>query len=1029
MAAEVPIYYLAANSVSSLVYDSYGLSSAMVIYLGLRMNRPVKRGIWLAFAIGTGLFALGDVIYYATLDSIAPTVSAANILYLAAYPAFGIGMVLLVRARTPKAQLISTLDGLIVTLGVGALAWTFVLGQYARDETMSVAARFVAIIYPTLDILLVVFIVRLVFSAGVRNISYRLLLSSVVAMLAADTLSTFATVHNWFSLSFANPIDIGWLASYALWGASALHPSMVHLAEPSQSRETPHSRLALVLLGAAAMTAPIAVIVREVQGARGDVGILTVFSVVIFALIVVRLWLVSRYLESANHLLADAVTRQTVFANAAEAFVGASDFESVARAGVSAAVALSQNGCSWSSFVVDGTFGPTVVAEAGNSPARLGEQSEHADEKVVEGNRSGSAAKGTRGVGSNIQMPAHTSFAESVSVDNEIRGTLHVGVTAGEDLNLAPSLRLIGIEMGLALKGVESTEERHRQQNERRFRSLVQKSTELVTLIDGDGRILYQSPCVVQMLGRQPERMIGQELSGLVHFDDLAIFENQFAKIRRSEPQDTIELECRMAHIDGSWREVDSYMTNLLDDPDVGAILLNSRDVTDRRSLEQQLHHQAFHDSLTGLANRTLFIDRLDRALIRSQRQTASVAVMFLDIDDFKSINDSLGHEAGDRVLAAVGQRLALEIRLGDTLARIGGDEFAIVVDLGAATESADAIALRMLRSFGDGLQIGNESVSIQLSIGVALNGPLAESPEVLVRNADLAMYTAKRNGKDRFETFEQAMYNDAAHRYDLVTDLRQALANEELEVYYQPIIALHDSHVVGAEALVRWNRQGFGMIPAIEFIEIAESTQLIIPLGEWVLNQACVQAQQWRDRGVVDESFFISVNLSPRQLGEQNIVESVFQALRSSRLPANSLVLEITESSILLDGEIGLARVNSLKSLGVRLAIDDYGTGYSSLSRLADLPLEIVKIDKSFIDRLTPEGAGRALVQSIIDVTSALGMSCIAEGVELEAQRAALVEMGCDNMQGYLFAKPMPSVEIDLMLRVLAIAQPTITT
>ena len=231
MTAEVPIYYLATNSVSALVYDSYGLSSAVVIYLGLRMNRPVKRGIWLAFAIGTGLFAFGDVIYYATLSSTAPTVSVANILYLAAYPAFGIGMVLLVRARTPKAQLISTLDGLIVTLGVGALAWTFVLGQYARDETMSVAARFVAIIYPTLDILLVVFIVRLVFSAGVRNISYRLLLSSVVAMLAADTLSTFATVHNWFSLSFANPIDIGWLASYALWGASALHPSMVHLAE------------------------------------------------------------------------------------------------------------------------------------------------------------------------------------------------------------------------------------------------------------------------------------------------------------------------------------------------------------------------------------------------------------------------------------------------------------------------------------------------------------------------------------------------------------------------------------------------------------------------------------------------------------------------------------------------------------------------------------------------------------------------------------------------------------------------------
>jgi diguanylate cyclase (GGDEF)-like protein/PAS domain S-box-containing protein len=1032
MTAEVPIYYLATNSVSALVYDSYGLSSAVVIYLGLRMNRIAKRGPWMAFAIGTGLFALGDVLYnfYTMVGLTVPTVSVADILYLAAYPAFGLGMVLLIRTRTPKAQLISTIDGSIVALAVGALAWIFVLGQYARDDTMSVAARFIAIIYPTLDIVLVIFVVSLVFSAGVRNVSYRLLLSSVVVMLVADTLSTFATVHNWFSFSFTNPIDIGWLASYALWGAAALHPSMVQLSEPSESRETPHPRMSLVLLGAAAMTTPIAVIVREAQGAHGDVGILTVLSAAIFALIVVRLWLVSRYLESANHLLADAVTRQTVFANAAEAFVGASDFESVARAGVSAAVALSRDGCSWSSFVVEGPLGPTVVAEAGDPPTQLGGRSaERLSQEDGEGNRSGASTNGMRSVGSDIQAPPMVSFAESVSVDSENRGTLNVRATAGEHLNLAPSLRLIAVEMGLALKGVESTDERHRQRNERRFRSLVQKSTELVTLIDGEGRILYQSPCVVQMLGRQPDEMIGQELRGLVHFDDLAAFENQFGKIRRSEAQDTIELECRMAHVDGSWREVDSYMTNLLDDPDVGAILLNSRDVTDRRSLEQRLHHQAFHDSLTGLANRALFIDRLDRALLRSQRQAASVAVMFLDIDDFKSINDSLGHEAGDRVLTAVGERLSLEIRLGDTLARIGGDEFAIVVDLGVATESAEAIALRILRSFGDRLQIGNERVSIQLSIGIALNGPLAESPEVLVRNADLAMYTAKRNGKDRFETFEQAMYNDAAHRYDLVTDLRQALANEELEVYYQPIIALHDSHVVGAEALVRWNRQGFGMIPAIEFIEIAESTQLIIPLGEWVLGQACVQAQQWRDRRVVDESFFVSVNLSPRQLGEDNIVESVFQALRSSRLPANSLVLEITESSILLDGEIGLARLNSLKSLGVRLAIDDYGTGYSSLSRLADLPLEIVKIDKSFIDRLTPEGAGRALVQSIIDVTSALGMSCIAEGVELEAQRAALVEMGCDSMQGYLFAKPMPSVEIDLMLRVLAIAQPTITT
>ncbi len=930
------------------------------------------------------------------------------------------------------AQLISTLDGMIIALAVGALAWTFVLGRYAQDQSMSVAARFIQIVYPTLDIILVVFIVRLVFSAGVRNVSYRLLLSSILVMLAADTLSTFATVHNWFSISFSNPIDVGWLAAYALWGASALHPSMTHLAEPSRSSEVRHPRASLLLLGAAAMTAPIAIIVRELRGQRGDVGMLTVFSAVIFALVIVRLWLVSRNLESANRRLADAFARQTVFASAAEAFVGASDVVSVARAAVAAAVALARDERSWASFVMESPSGPTVVAEAGDSPDRLAIRPDPTNEKDSPRNgvRSTAIAEGVHQLGDGVENPHPTALlVECVTVDDEIRGTLNVGVAAGDHHHLKQSLRLICMEMGLALKGVESTEERLRQHNERRFRALIQKSTELVTLIDREGCILYQSPCVLELLGRLPEQMVGQELRSFVHFDDIGIFENQLKKIQLSAAPDTIELECRMAHIDGSWRNIESHMTNLLDDPDVNAILLNSRDVTERRSLEQQLHHQAFHDSLTGLANRALFLDRLDRALLRAQRQAVSVAVLFLDIDDFKSINDRLGHEAGDKVLVVVGEHLAHAIRLGDTLARIGGDEFAIVVDLKATAESADAIATRILRAFADPIQIGNESVSVQVSIGIAINGPLAETPEMLVRNADLAMYTAKRNGKNQFEVFAQSMYNDAAHRYDLIADLRQALASEELEVYYQPVVSLRDSHVVGAEALVRWNRKDYGMIPASEFIDIAESTQLIIPLGKWVLDQACVQARQWRDGGLVDKSFFVSVNLSPRQIGEPDIVEIVSRALQSSRLPAKSLVLEITESSILLDDEIGLTRVNMLKALGVRLAIDDYGTGYSSLSRLADLPLEIVKIDKSFIDRLTPDGSGKALVQSIIDVTSALGMSCIAEGVELEAQRTALIEMGCEYMQGYLYAKPMPASEIDLMSRVIAIQHPTIPT
>jgi diguanylate cyclase (GGDEF)-like protein/PAS domain S-box-containing protein len=912
-------------------------------------------------------------------------------------------------------------------VAVGALAWVFILGGLARSEGLSLAARLTEIAYPTLDLLLVAVIVRLVFSAGVRSVSFRLLLASVVLLLVTDTFSTLVTVNNWFSFLNATPIDIGWLASYALWGAAALHPSMARVAEQSPSNEVRHPRVALALLGVAAMTAPFTIIIRGLQGQAHDVGVLTLISAVIFALIVARLWLVTKYLDSANRLLADAVARQTVFANAAEAFVGAGDFEAVVRAGVLAAVALMADDRSWSLFIIEGESGPTVASVAGHTPLRQGDRSQRAIAGVPRSRNDDDATESIRDVGGDRRSsPSPTVVSALVTVDNKIRGMLEVGFVAGDVEDLKSSLSLICTEMGLALKGVESTEERLRQQNERRFRSLVQNSTDLVTLLDTDGRILYQSPGAFATLGRLPDEMIGEQVITLVHPNDVVVFRDQFERIRLSGNQTTIEVEYRLARVDGTWRQIDSQMTNLLHDPDVGAILLNSRDVTERRSLEEQLKHQAFHDELTGLANRSLFLDRLGHALLPTHRHEVSVAVMFLDIDEFKAINDRLGHEAGDKVLIAVGERLALAIRPSDTLARLGGDEFAIMLDQGLTSGAIDAIAARILQTIREPIQVGDDVVSIEASIGIAMSNTSIEGPEDLVRNADLAMYTAKRNGKDRVERFEQSMYDRASFRYDLAAELRHAISNDELEVHYQPIVAAHDAHVLGIEALARWNRGQYGMMPAIEFIEIAESTQLIIPLGEWVLNQACTQAQTWRDSGLVDDSFFVSVNVSARQLSEPGVTERVSQALLSSGLPSSCLVLEITESFLMLDFDAGVARLNSLKSLGLRLAIDDYGTGFSSLHRLADLPVDIVKIDRSFVGRLSEIGAGRALVQSIIDVTSALGLSCIAEGVETELQRTALDEMGCDCMQGYLFAKPMPSEETGLMLRMMGTPQPT---
>jgi diguanylate cyclase (GGDEF)-like protein len=472
----------------------------------------------------------------------------------------------------------------------------------------------------------------------------------------------------------------------------------------------------------------------------------------------------------------------------------------------------------------------------------------------------------------------------------------------------------------------------------------------------------------------------------------------------------TANFECRVAHADGSWREVDSVMTNLLDDPDVEAIVLNSRDVTDRRSLERTLNRQTFHDSLTGLANRALFVDRVTHALDRAERQAGPVAVLFVDLDDFKMVNDSLGHPAGDELLVAVAERLAASIRPGDTVARFGGDEFALLLESGQMPEAAHVVATRIAKALEVPIQIGTEDVSMRASIGIALGQPPVDSPDGLLRDADLAMYMAKHNGKGRFEMFRPAMHEEAVRRLEMAADLRRGIERGELEVFYQPIVNVHTATAIGAEALVRWHHPRRGLVAPAEFIPIAESTGLIVPLGKWVLTEACRQAETWRRSGLTDKTFYISVNLSARQLQDPALIDDVTEAIRDSGLPAVAVLLEVTESVLMADLDAALARLHALKDLGLRLAVDDFGTGYSSLSYLRDFPMDVVKIDKSFVDRIALDPEGAAMVRSVIDVTSALGLTSIAEGVEQEDQLVLLDQLGCDNVQGYLFAEPMPN-------------------
>src|ERR1700683_1367548 len=368
---------------------------------------------------------------------------------------------------------------------------------------------------------------------------------------------------------------------------------------------------------------------------------------------------------------------------------------------------------------------------------------------------------------------------------------------------------------------------------------MVQRSTDLITLLGADLRITYQSEAVMQILGRPYQEFLGQLLSDVVHPDDVPIAQAHLAKVLGGGIGSTSNFELRMSHVDGQWRIINVAVTNLLDEPDLGSIVLNGRDVTERHALEQELNHQAFHDKLTGLANRSLFFDRLSHAMNRDDRGADPVAVLFLDLDDFKTVNDSFGHPVGDRLLVAVAERIRSATRPGDTVARFGGDEFAVLVETGSMPESAEAVAERITEALTGTFRVLTNDVAMRASIGIALGRRPQETPDDLLRDADLAMYLAKRNGKGRFEMYRPNMHTDAVRRLETAVGIREGLESSQFEVFYQPIVSAHTRRRIAAEALVRWNHPSRGLVAPSEFIQVAEATGLIVPLGSQVLWDA----------------------------------------------------------------------------------------------------------------------------------------------------------------------------------------------
>jgi diguanylate cyclase (GGDEF)-like protein len=423
--------------------------------------------------------------------------------------------------------------------------------------------------------------------------------------------------------------------------------------------------------------------------------------------------------------------------------------------------------------------------------------------------------------------------------------------------------------------------------------------------------------------------------------------------------------------------------------------------------LHHELQYRAFHDGLTGLPNRALFTDRVDHALARAARDGRSLAVLFLDLDNFKAINDGLGHAAGDELLKTVAQRLREQLRTEDTAARFGGDEFAVLLEHITDPSQVAHVCQRIAAALRVGCHIQGTPVFAQVSIGVTYSSDGATAEELL-RNADMAMYGAKANGKSCFLVFEPVMHQRVAQRLKLESDLRRALDDGHLRVYYQPVFELPGQRIVGVEALVRWLHPDRGMILPLDFIPVAEDTGLIVPLGRWVLKEACAQVRRWQQEIAGLQDLNGAVNISPRQLDDPAIVRHVQEALAASGLRPEKLVLEITESILMRDVAAAAARLEDLSDLGVKLAVDDFGTGQSSLSQLRRFPVDILKIDKSFVDNIDRDPMASKLLTVVAGLGASLGLDVVAEGVESAAQAAIIQGLGTLYVQGYLYSRPL---------------------
>jgi diguanylate cyclase (GGDEF)-like protein/PAS domain S-box-containing protein len=986
---------------SGTISTSLGLYGVFGVAQGIRIHRPRARMAWRCFAGGLFLFWLGDLYtfsYPRLFHAAVPFPSLADALYLLVYPALMTGLLVLVRLRNKRAEEPGLVDALIMSLGLALVSGCLLIAPYIHDSALRLLPKLVSIGHPMGDTILLAAGIRLAVDAGKRRPAFYLLIVSIVTLLTTDFVYGILSLSN--AHSHEMWLDGGRIFFYLLWGAAALHPSMQELSEPELNHDSRLSPQRLAVLAGATFIAPALMITRVLP--THDLELLTIIlaSMVLFGLVVGRMYGLVRQYERS-------IARERSLTTATEMLVAATAPHDIAVATLQSvtdlAVGVDARLCRLGEQVFVQALGTENELEQWEGPSAVS--------AILAARDALGTVWLTPSLRKALRLTPPSGRILCLELIAKVPGkaglVLLVDGPAASAQDTQYALRTLAHQVSLALASAELSEEVHRQNSEARFTTLVQNSSDLITVLGQDNTILYQSPSIERVLGFTPGEVVGGPFERLLHPDEQGRLLRRLTEGAAAAGRPEV-IECLLRHRDGTLRHFEILHTNLLDDESVGGIVLNGRDVSERRAFEEQLTHQAFHDPVTHLANRALFNERVRHAVARAHREQTGIAVLFVDLDDFKTVNDSLGHAAGDTVLREVAKRVTGSIRAGDTAARFGGDEFAILLeevdDVQVAADSAE----RILRDLARPLQVEQTELVIRASLGISVSQPDSlTGADELIRNADAAMYIAKSDGKGGYRLFESTMHEEVVARLELRASLQRALARSEFELYFQPLVRLSDGAVTGCEALLRWMHPERGTIPPDQFIPFAEESGLIVPIGRWVLHEGCRQARRFRDAIDGPLKPGVSINLSVKQLFHADIVKDVAEALSDSGLEPEALMLEITESVMMNDIELAVLRLGQLRELGVRLAMDDFGTGYSSLSYLSRFPLDVLKMDRSLLAAgASPVTSG--LASAVLGLGETFELEVVAEGIEYIEQSTTLRELGCETGQGFYFARPM---------------------